>query len=56
MFAMGMKEKPDKLVAALETMHDVDFGGFRVNFSRNSHEASHFVELTVIGKDGQILR
>jgi branched-chain amino acid transport system substrate-binding protein len=46
----------DKLVAALETMHDVDFGGFRVNFSRNSHEASHFVELTVIGKDGQILR
>jgi branched-chain amino acid transport system substrate-binding protein len=46
----------DKLLAALETMHDVDFGGFRVNFSRNSHEASHFVELTVIGKDGQILR
>jgi ABC-type branched-subunit amino acid transport system substrate-binding protein len=46
----------EKLIAALETMHDVDFSGFRVSFSRTNHEASQFVELTVIGKDGQILR
>ena len=46
----------EKLIAALETMHDVNFGGFRVSFSRTNHEASKFVELTVIGKDGQILR
>ena len=37
-------------------MHDVDFGGFRVDFSHANHAASKFVELTVIGKDGQILR
>ena len=46
----------EKLIAALETMHDEDFGGFRVNFSRTDHAASKFVELTVIGRDGQILR
>ena len=46
----------EKLIAALETIHDEDFGGFRVNFSRTDHAASKFVELTVIGKDGQILR
>jgi branched-chain amino acid transport system substrate-binding protein len=46
----------EKLIAALETIHDEDFGGFRVNFSRTDHGASKFVELTVIGKDGQILR
>jgi ABC-type branched-subunit amino acid transport system substrate-binding protein len=46
----------EKLITALETMHDENFGGFRVNFSRTDHAASKFVELTVIGKDGQILR
>ena len=46
----------EKLIAALETMHDEDFGGFRVSFSPTDHAASKFVELTVIGKDGQILR
>jgi len=46
----------EKLITALETMHDVNFGGFRVDFSHNNHAASRFVELTVIGKDGTILR
>ena len=46
----------EKLIAALETIHDEGFGGFRVNFSPTNHAASKFVELTVIGKDGQILR
>jgi ABC-type branched-subunit amino acid transport system substrate-binding protein len=46
----------EKLIAALETMHDANFGGFRVDYSRTNHAASRFVELTVIGKDGTILR
>jgi ABC-type branched-subunit amino acid transport system substrate-binding protein len=46
----------EKLIAALETMHDASFGGFRVDYSRTHHAASRFVELTVIGKDGTILR
>jgi branched-chain amino acid transport system substrate-binding protein len=46
----------EKLIAALETMHDASFGGFRVDYSRTNHAASRFVELTVIGKDGTILR
>jgi len=46
----------EKLIAALETMHDASFGGFRFDYSRTNHAASRFVELTVIGKDGTILR
>ena len=46
----------EKLIAALETIHDVNFGGFHAGFSQTDHAASKFVELTVIGKDGQILR
>ena len=46
----------EKFIAALETMHDASFGGFRVDYSRTNHAASRFVELTVIGKDGTILR
>ena len=46
----------EKLIASLETMHDASFGGFRVDYSRTNHAASRFVELTVIGKDGTILR
>jgi branched-chain amino acid transport system substrate-binding protein len=46
----------EKLIAALETMHDASFGGFRVDYSRTNHAASRFVELTVIGKEGTILR
>ncbi|HWZ73640.1 MAG TPA: ABC transporter substrate-binding protein [Casimicrobiaceae bacterium] len=46
----------EKLIAALETMHDASFGGFRVDYSRTNHAASRFVELTVIGRDGAILR
>jgi branched-chain amino acid transport system substrate-binding protein len=46
----------DKLIAALETMRDVDVGGFFVSFSPKSHNASKFVELTIIARDGKFLR
>ncbi len=41
----------DKLIAALETMAYVDFGGFNINFTPTSHNGSSFVELTIIGRD-----
>lgn len=46
----------DKLVSALENMGGVDFGGYRVNYSPASRTGSRFVELTVIGPGGKVLR
>ncbi|WP_265948497.1 ABC transporter substrate-binding protein [Dechloromonas sp. A34] len=46
----------DKLVSALESMGGVDFGGYRVNYTPASRVGSRFVELTVIGPGGKVLR
>ena len=43
----------NKLISALETMRNVDVGGFNVHFTSSDHDGSSFVELTMIGKDGQ---
>jgi len=36
------------LIAALESMRNVDLGGFPITFTRNDHSGSTFIELTVI--------
>jgi len=46
----------EKFITAMETMRDVDFGGFYVTFTPSNHNGSKFVELTVIGKDERFLR
>ena len=46
----------DKLVSSLEGMGNVDFGGYRVNYSPNSRQGSRFVELTVVGPGGKVLK
>ena len=46
----------DKFITAMETMRDVDLGGFLVTFTPTNHSGSRFVELTVIGKDERIIR
>ncbi len=46
----------EKLVSSLESMNNVDFGGFRVNYSANGRQGSRFVELTVVGPGGKILK
>lgn len=46
----------ESLIAALESMNNVDFGGFVVSFSRSSHAGSDYVELTMIGRDGNFVR
>jgi branched-chain amino acid transport system substrate-binding protein len=38
-----------RFVAALESMKQVNLGGFEVGFSKSSHQGSRFVELTIIG-------
>lgn len=46
----------EKLVAALESMSNVEIGGFQVGFSPRNHSASTYVDLTMIGKTGQFVR
>lgn len=46
----------EKLVAALESMNAQDFGGYRVSYTPDSRRGSRFVELTVIGSGGKVLR
>lgn len=44
------------LVRALESMQRVDLGGVLITYGENDHTGSEFVELTMIGKDGNFIR
>lgn len=46
----------EKLVAALEGMRNYDAGGFVVDFGPKKRNASSYVDLSIISKDGQFLR
>jgi branched-chain amino acid transport system substrate-binding protein len=46
----------EKFITAMESMRDVDVGGYLITFTPTSHSGSRFVELTVIGKDERFLR
>jgi len=52
----GRDVSREKLVSALESMNNVDFGGYRVNYSATARQGSRFVELTVVGPGGKILK
>lgn len=45
-----------KFTAALESMNDLDLGGFRVRFSPRDHQGSNYVDITMIGGDGKYIR
>ena len=53
---IGRDVTSEHLISALEGMGRVDLGGFIVNFNKNEHQGSRYVELTVISKDGRFLR
>ena len=44
----------EALIKALESMRNVDVGGFSVAFGPDNHNASTFVELTVLNKKGEV--
>jgi len=46
----------EKLVVTLENMQSHDLGGYRVGFSATERRGSRFVDLTVIGSGGRVLR
>ena len=46
----------EKLVSAFEGMRNYDAGGYPVSFSPTDHNGSSFVELTVLRRDGKLMR
>jgi len=46
----------EKVLAQLAEMRDYDAGGFKINFGGDNRVGSHFVEVTVISRDGRLLR
>ena len=44
------------MLRALETISNYDVGGFTVSFSASNRVGSRYVEVTVIGRNGTLLR
>lgn len=53
---MGKDVSREKLITALEGMQGFDLGGFKINYSPSNRQASHFVELTVVGSGGKVIK
>lgn len=52
----GRNPTPTSLVRALESIDDLDLGGYHVSYSPKSHKGSSFVEIHVINTAGNITR
>ncbi|WP_439519526.1 ABC transporter substrate-binding protein [Hydrogenophaga sp.] len=46
----------DGFISAIQSMRNLDMGGFPVDFGPNKHTGSKFVELTLLTEDGRIRR
>jgi ABC-type branched-subunit amino acid transport system substrate-binding protein len=46
----------ERFIATMESMRDVDLGGFYVGYSPTNRAGSKFVDLTIIGRQGRFLR
>ena len=52
----GKNLSRDGLINGLESLRDVNLGGFTVNFSPKDHQASNFTDLTIIARGGKFVR
>lgn len=46
----------EKLVTGLESLRNYDAGGLILRYSPNDHDGSHFVDLTIVGNGGKLIR
>ncbi len=51
----GKAPTRQKLVQALESLRNFDLGGFAVDFSESKHTGSGFVDMSIIGRDCQLI-
>jgi ABC-type branched-subunit amino acid transport system substrate-binding protein len=59
LFTEGLKRagrtlNRDSLIAGLESVQNIDLGGFLVGYSGHSHVASRFVDLSMLTDDGRV--
>lgn len=52
----GAAASADALVAALESLRDLNLGGFFVDFGPQKHTGSRFVEMTILTAEGRVRR
>ena len=52
----GRNPTRESFIRGLEAMQKIDLGGLMVTYGADDHTGSEFVELTMIGKDGQLVR
>src|SRR5205814_872819 len=52
----GNNPTSESLINGLESLHDLNLGGFFVDFSPQRHTGSKFVELTILSGDGHVRR
>jgi branched-chain amino acid transport system substrate-binding protein len=52
----GKNPSPASLVRALESLQDLDLGGYRVSYSPTLHKGGSFVDVNVITATGDIMR
>lgn len=46
----------DTFITALESMKEVNLGGFEISYSPRDHSGSKYTDLTIIGRDGRFVR
>ena len=52
----GRKLDRESFVKAMESMNELDVGGFKVSYGPQNHNGSKFVDLTIISKDQRFVR
>jgi ABC-type branched-subunit amino acid transport system substrate-binding protein len=51
----GKNLSRDALISGLESMHDVNLGGFTITYGAKDHQGSNFTDLTIIGRGGKFI-
>jgi branched-chain amino acid transport system substrate-binding protein len=52
----GRNPTRESFITAMESIQNLNLGGFNVNFGARDHVASHFVELSMLTEDGKVRR
>jgi branched-chain amino acid transport system substrate-binding protein len=52
----GASPTQDGLITGFESLHELNLGGFYVDFSPTKHAGSRFVDLTILSGDGRVKR
>ena len=46
----------ESLISGLESIRDLNLGGFEVSYSPRDHAGSRYTDLTIIGRGGRFMR